>query len=271
MKKTMLCLLVLAMLLAMTGCGGEKAAETTAAASSLAADQPLELTGWDLTASTWSSPNGATVNLTATPNGYAEGQSAAFIVRLEGEEVENIPCDWTGSQYIASADLNAADGYCYYVLLTAADGSQNEVAVNTPTALTDEALINMASALQSYCSLTVVASQQEGDQLILSEGTVTIQLPLITDEGAEILCSKAQLVLTFDGEEVDTVEIPVDDTPDAGAYNLSIAGTSLTIPTLEDDQNVELRLDVELSNGQLLTAMGGSWFCQGGNLMLIVG
>lgn len=275
MKKTMLSLLALVLVfaLAVTGCGDKKAEETTAAApaETLAPDQPLELTAWDLTASTWSSPNGATVNLTATPNGYAEGQSATFIVRLEGADVETVPCDWDGSRYTAAAELNAADGYCYYVLLTAADGTQSEVAVNTPTAMTDEALINMETALQSYCSMTVIASEQNGSKLTISEGTVTIQLPLITNEGESIVCDKAVLVMTSDGEEVGSAELALDDAPDAGSYTLSIAGTVFEIPELEDDHRVELRLDVTLSNNQTLTAMGGSWISNDGNLLLAAG
>ena len=124
---------------ALVGCGSkdkEPTANTAASVPEMSAGQELTLTSSTLTAATWSSPNGATVNLTATPNGYAEGQSAAFIVRLEGEEAANVPCEWNGSAYTASADLNAADGYCYYVLLTAADGTQTEVAINTPTAPT---------------------------------------------------------------------------------------------------------------------------------------
>ena len=106
---------------ALAGCGSkdkEPTANTAASVPEMSAGQELTLTSSTLTAATWSSPNGATVNLTATPNGYAEGQSAAFIVRLEGEEAANVPCEWNGSAYTASADLNAADGYCYYVLLS---------------------------------------------------------------------------------------------------------------------------------------------------------
>ena len=149
---------------ALVGCGSkdkEPTANTAASVPEMSAGQELTLTSSTLTAATWSSPNGATVNLTATPNGYAEGQSAAFIVRLEGEEAANVPCEWNGNVYTASADLNAADGYCYYVLLTAADGTQTEVAINTPTAPTDDALINLESALDSYCNMTVASATQD--------------------------------------------------------------------------------------------------------------
>lgn len=274
MKKPLLCLLALtlAVSVAFTGCGTDKAEETTAApAETLAADQPLELTAWDLTATTWSSPNGATVNLTATPNGYAEGQSAMFVVRLEGSEVETVPCQWDGAQYTASADLNAADGYCYYVILTAADGTQTEVAVNTPTAIIDDALINMATALNSYCTLTVTDSQQNGDKLTITEGSIQVQLPLITNAGETIVCDKAVLVMTFDGKEVGSVELDVGEPTDAGVYNAPISGAEFEVPSMENDQRVELRLDVTLSNAQTLTAQGSSWLYNDGELMLAAG
>lgn len=274
MKKNLLCLMALIAVfaLAVTGCGSDDAAQTTAAAAeTLPTEQALALTGWELTPATWSSPNGATVNLSATPNGYTEGQSAAFVVRLEGEEVENIPCEWNGSTYTAAAELNAADGYCYYVILTAADGTQTEVAVNTPTAPVDDALINMASSLNSYCSLTVNASEQDGDKLTITDGNIQIQLPMITNEGETIVCSKAVLVMTFNGTEVGSTELALDEPTDAGAYGLSIAGTEFQIPSMENNQSVELRLDVTLSNNQTLTALGGSWSYHEGNLLLAVG
>ena len=137
MKKNaiVLCCLVLVMSLVLAGCGGAKADETV---PQLQEGETLMLTGWTMNATAWSSPNGATVNVDAVPNGYREGQHADFCVRLEGEEIARIPCEWDGKSYRASADLNAADGYCYYIILTAVDGLETEVAINTPTAVHDD-------------------------------------------------------------------------------------------------------------------------------------
>ncbi len=272
MKKNLIFLLALLLVFAMavTGCGAEKPVETTSV------DTPetmpvLGLASWELSASTWSSPNGATVHLAATPNGYAEGQSARFVVRLEGEDVDSIPCQWNGSQYIAAADLNGADGYCYYVILTAADGSELEVAVNTPNAPMDDSLINMESALRAYCTLTVNESKQEGGKLTITDGNVTVQLPKITNHGESILCGSAKLVLVFDGEEVSTADIGLGDPVDGGMYDLSIVGATFQIPDMEDDQRVELRLDVTLTNDQKLSTIGGSWLYNNGQLLLAAG
>lgn len=245
--------------LAMTACGSEKAPETTVAATT-EAPAPLGLSDWTLTATTWSSPNGATVNLTAIPFGYVEGRTAAFTVRLEGEEVGSVPCEWDGSQYTASLELNAEDGYCYYVLMADADGNSAEIPVNTPSMPTDEALINMADALNSYCNLMVDESSFADGKLNITKGTVQVQVPKITNEGEAITCTEAVLVLTFNGNDLDTEKLTLAETDVIGAYELALTDVSFDVPEMEDDQQLTLRLDVTLSNGQTLTAAGSNTF-----------
>lgn len=271
MKKNLLCLLALILVfaLAAAGCGADDAGETAAAVPA-DPDAPLGLTDWSMSATTWSSPNGATVNLTATPTGYAEGQSAAFCVRLEGDEIENIPCEWDGAAYTAAAELNAADGYCYYVILTAANGTQTEVAVNIPTAPIDETLINLESSLNAYCNLLVEDAKSEGGKLTITAGSAQVQLPRITQATA-VTCSEASLVLSFNGGDVARETLTLSAPDAAGICTLDISGASFQIPALEDDQQVDLRLDATLSNGQSLTAPGGSWFYNGGELFLAAG
>ena len=274
-RKTLLAAIALIAVfaLALTGCGSKDAAEPTTMPGTAAAApaQELGLASWTMSATTWSSPNGATVHLTAVPTFYAEGQSASFVVRLEGEEVASVPCQYDGANYTASAELNAADGLCYYVILTAADGATAEVAVNTPTAPVDDALIDMASSLQSYCNLTVINSQAEGRKLTLTEGTAQIQLPRITNEGEQIVCGTAVLVLTFDGAEVAASELVLPEPDSAGLCEASIAGTTFEIPELQDDEQLQLRLDVTLSNNQTLTAPGATFFYNDGALLPAVG
>ena len=274
-RRSLLAVIVLAAMLVsfLAGCGSDdkNAADTLPSVPELTAGQPLALSSSSLTAATWSSPNGATVTLTAVPNGYSQGQSASFIVRLEGEEAANIPCDWDGSVYTASADLNGADGYCYYVLLTAADGTQTEVAINTPTAPTDDALINLASSLESYCNMTVEAATQDGSMLTITTGSVDVQAPRITNNGETITCSKAELVLTFGEEVLGTAQLKLEEAEIPGSYTANISGISFSIPSMEDDQQLSIRLDVTLSNGQFLTASGGTFYFLNGEMVSSVG
>ena len=280
MKKMTILAVILVLVMALTACGGEKAPETTATAAptvaavpaeTAASSQPLTLTDWNLGVSTWSSPNGATVHLSATPSSYAEGQSAEFIIRLEGDDVFTAPCQWDGTSYTADADLNAANGYCYYVNITAADGTVTEVAVNTPAEPTDEALINMEAALTSYCNLIVEESEITNNKLNLTNCNIQVQVPVITNDGAAITCQNAVLTLNLGAEEIAQAEVTLEATETAGLFEKAISGMTFDIPALDGDQQLELVLNVTLSNGQELTAYGSSWVADEGNLLPVVG
>lgn len=253
-----------------TACGSDKS-EDTPGSSQAAGKEVLNLADWSLSAATWSSPNGATVNLTATPAGYVKGQSAAFVVRLEGEEVLHEDCQWNGKQYTASADLNGADGYCYYVLMTGANGDTAEIAVNVPTDPTDESLINMASSLMSSCSLVVESSEYDGKWLSITGGTLQVQPPRIVNKGEAVTCAKAELVLSLNDKETDRMALEMPAPADDGSYTLTMTDIAFQTPAMEDDQQLSVRLDVTLSNGQFLSAPGGTWFYNAGSLLMAVG
>ena len=278
MKKMTILAMILVLAIALTACGGEKAPETTAATVAATAPvetapvaQPLSLTSWNMSASTWSSPNGATVHINATPNAYAEGQKADFVVRLESDDVTTIPCQWDGTNYTASVDLNAANGYCYYVVLTAADGTVTECAVNTPAAPVNEALINMEAALASYCSVTIEESEIADNKLNLANCKVQVQAPTITNEGETISCKKAYLILSFNEEELAKVEVNLEETATAGLFEAAVSGITFDIPALENDQKVVLSVNAALSNGQALSAFGGEWVYNEEGLLPVVG
>lgn len=249
---------------------GETAKETAAAPET--AGRELSLTDWSFTASTWSSPDGATVNLTAVPSAHSAKDSATLLVRLDGEEIVAIPCDWKDDAYVVSADLNAADGYCYYMLLTGEDGVSAEIAVNTPDAPTEESVINLASSLESYCSLTLGATTLIDGKLTISEGVALVQAPRITNEGSGIACAQATLVLTLDDQEIDSMALTMAPGEESKSYEASLAGLSFSVPeNMGMDQRLVLRLDAELTNGQELTAQGVSWYYQDGAIATAVG
>ena len=101
-KKVLSALLAAAVVLSLCACG--KKAETPAStesetpapttASQENAGRELSLTEVSFSVTTWSSPNGATVNLTAVPNEHAKGDSAEFVVRLDADTVASVPCEW---------------------------------------------------------------------------------------------------------------------------------------------------------------------------------
>ena len=280
MKKMSILALVMVLTLALCACGGSKTPETTAPATAAttapaqteaAAPVALALSDWNMRATTWSSPNGATIHISAVPEAYTQGLIAAFEVRLDGADVAVVPCEWDGTAFTASADLNAADGYSYYVVLTAADGTSEEIAVNTASQPTAEAFVNMETALASYCSITVEESIFEGSKLTLSSGKAQVQAPTITNEGEVITCAKAELVLLFNGETLDTAELSMAETETAGLFESQLQDITFDVPEMEDDQQLDLYLNVTLSNDQVLSAFGGNWFYNNQDLLPVVG
>ena len=279
-KKVLSALLAAAVVLSLCACG--KKAETPAStesetpapttASQENAGRELSLTEASFSVTTWSSPNGATVNLTAVPNEHAKGDSAEFVVRLDADTVASVPCEWKDNAYVASAELNGADGYGYYVIITGKDGSIAEIPVNTPEEPVDEALVNLASYLQSYCTLTLNDAALEGDNLTILSGYALVQAPRITENSDNVACAQASLVLTLDGQEIASVPLTMAPGETDRSYDSTITDMSFTIPgDLSDGQQLMLRLDAVLTNGQTLTAQGGSWTAQNGVVANAVG
>ena len=279
-KKVLSALLAAAVVLSLCACG--KKAETPAStesetpapttASQENAGRELSLTEVSFSVTTWSSPNGATVNLTAVPNEHAKGDSAEFVVRLDADTVASVPCEWKDNAYVASAELNGVDGYGYYVIITGKDGSIAEIPVNTPEEPVDEALVNLASYLQSYCTLTLNDAALEGDNLTILSGYALVQAPRITENSDNVACAQASLVLTLDGQEIASVPLTMAPGETDRSYDSTITDMSFTIPgDLSDGQQLMLRLDAVLTNGQTLTAQGGSWTAQNGVVANAVG
>ena len=230
MKRTLLhmmtAVLCLAMLLTFAACG-KKTEDTPAVPTGT--DLPLNLASWEMIPTTWSSPNGATVTLSAVPTRYADGDSARFVVRLEGEEVASVPCSFENGCYTASADLNAEDGYCYYVVLTSGSGESLEVAVNTPAEPTNDAFINMATALNAYCNVMVDNSSFSNGTLSITEGSAQIQLPRITNPDETITCKDAVLSIQYNGEIIDKQTLKLGEPDDDRCYTLDLSGLNFSI------------------------------------------
>jgi len=257
--------LVCILALLLTACGKQESVQPTAGET---AESPaLGVKEYTLSASTWSSPNGATIHLTAIPHGYAEGYSASFVVMLGEEEVANEPCIWDGTAYTASAELNAADGLSYSVFMTAADGNTATI----PLLEAEECYVNLASALESYCNVVVDSSEFADDTLTITSGTLQIQLPRITNAGEAITVSRAELTLTHNGEVISGMELLNLPVGENGLHTQPLPRLDFRIPQLENDEQVILQLHVTLSNGQQLSSTGGTFFYNDGEFLTAVG
>lgn len=264
-RKNFLAVLALVMMfaLALCACGAKENGENVNAPVS----GELSLAEWSLSPETWSSPNGATVYLEATANFTEKDASAEFVVRQGDGDVVNAPCAWNGTTLTAEAELNAADGYSYFVVLTDKDGQLTEI----PLSEADSSLVNLASALTSYCNVLVSGSEIQQEKLVITAGSVEIQAPRITDQNEAITCGTARLVLTLDGEQLSATDITPMESEVPGGYEADLSGITFDIPAMEQDGQLTLRLEAELSNGQALAAEGGSWTYMDGQIVSTVG
>lgn len=254
--------LLLVCALALCGCGKQEPQN-----SGTNDGTPMALGQWTLTPETWSSPNGATIYLSAEVTNPDKTATAEFVVRQGDGDVVNAPCTWDGNKLLAEAELNAADGYGFFIVLTAADGSLTE----WPLGGADSSLVNLASALNSYCNLLVTDSTCDSGKLTLTSGTLEIQVPQFTDGGAAITCEKVALVLMKDGQELTRSAIAVGASGVPGGFQADLTGTVFTIPAMESDGQLVLRAEVSLSNGQSLSAEGGAWTYMDGQIVATVG
>lgn len=285
-KKSALIARVLALCLAayaLTGCSNKPAQPqvTTAPTETTQATQPTQapagslahvesegsLQAWELSAQVWSSSNGATVTLTAQPRAYEKGQGASLVVRLEGKEVENVSCNWDGNYFTASVDLEAADGYEYECVFFPAQG------VGEHYTLSDayDSLVYMKRSLDAYCNLYISDFKDADGKFTVTAGWASVQLPQLTTAGTTIGFQKAQLVFTLNGETIETQDIDLPKGEGEGSYESSLSNISFTMPQMDDDYQLDLTLVVTLTNGEELTADGGSWFYNNNELKMAAG
>ncbi len=242
-------------------------AETTAAASLANVEAEGSLESWELDAAVWSSSNGATVTFTGHPRAYESGQSGFFSVRLDGEEIADTPCEWDGSYYTASVDLEAADGYEYEFVLFSAQGSAENYTLSDAY----DALVYMKRSLDAYCNLYISDFKEEDGKFTVTAGWASVQLPQLYTANSAVAFEGAKLEFMLNGETIESKDLTLPEGEGEGSHESSLAGISFTMPEMDDDYQLDLMLVVTLSNGQELTANGGSWFYNNGVLNMAAG
>ena len=232
-------------------------------------EQSVVLTSYTLKAVPNDDNSGAAVEMTAVPMRHEEGQSANFRVTLDGVEVASVDGKWDGTAYTATASLKAADGYAYECFLTKADGSQVSAVLSSPEAPLYESCVYLQSGLNAYCNMFVEDWSQDGRQLVLTTAYVQVQLPRIGGRSVEYKSS--DLVLRMGDEELQRVALTIPKGETEGSFEQMLSDIRLNMPEIKDDQQLDLWLEVSLTDGQVLTYNGCSWYLSGGELVLAVG
>lgn len=225
---------------------------------------------WTLTGVPLTQGSGAEITLRVTPTAYREGQLALLRVLLEGRSVAELYCDWDGTSYTARVDLDAADGYSYHLILSDPEGDVEHLELNSPEKCTDSRLVYLYSSLNAACMLSVFEWHIADEKLILDAGSAEVQLPTLTATGEAALCTGANLVLMLDGMELESRELTLPQTEE-NALVMGVNGLEFAMPELEEGSQLELILEVTLSDGQVLSHCGSSWYVFDGELIQAVG
>ena len=99
-----------------------------------------------------------------------------------------------------------------------------------------------------------------------------MQAPRITGDGDNVACAQANLVMTLDGQEIGRIPLVMAPGEADRSYDATVTDLSFTVPEeIGEGQQLVLRLEAELTNGQTLTAQGGSWTAQDGIYSSTVG
>ena len=225
---------------------------------------------WTLTGKPLVQGSGAEVTLSVTPTRYQEGQLVSFRIYLDGQIVADLYCDWDGSAYVGCVELDAADGYSYSLLLTEPSGTQDYRELNSPANPVDPTLVYMYSSLNASCTLNITEWKIGESGLEIQNGSVEIQLPAMTATGEKAKCTGISLVWQLDGQELDRRSVMIPQTEDS-TICFALTETAFEIPELEEGSQLDLWLEVTLSDGQTLTHSGSSWFFFEGMLIQAVG
>ena len=227
------------------------------------------LQDWSLNATPWADSTGADVTLTAIPTEYQPGMGATMLVMLGDRQAASVPCMWDGTAFTGTANLNAADGYSYFCLLSGPNGVQ-QLALSNPESDDAGIPVFLQSALSSYCNLVVHDwIGQAGTSLALTSAYVQVQLPQIQNQ--ELTITAQELVLRLNGQLSAKVPVLLYPSEVPGSYDATLSDLHLPMPELEKDDTLELYLEITLSDGRHLQAFGIGWYLENGKLSASVG
>jgi hypothetical protein len=182
-----------------------------------------------------------------------------------GQEVNAVQCQWNGKAFVATASVAAEDGYTYILVL---DGEELELA--SPANPAAYIPVYLQSSLGYNCTLMINGWESDMAKLKLTDAHLQVNLPLLaTDGGAKI--QSTALVMRLGIEEVSRKELTMTEGEGEGSFELTLQNYSLTLPEMQENDQVDLWLEVTLSDGQVLLSATSSWYLAEGKLSLVAG
>ncbi len=121
----------------------------------------------------------------------------------------------------------------------------------------------------AYCHLLV--NSWEGSLSVLTLRSAVAQVVIPATSDTELLIQSAQLVLRRDILEVERKAVTLVATDSNTSFEAILEGISFELPQLEENAQVDLWLEVVLSDGQILLSPACGWFRSGSELFMVAG
>ena len=115
-----------------------------------------------------------------------------------------------------------------------------------------------------YCNLVTGDWSHDRDTLTLDTAYAQV---LAEGTGLDSAC----LILLVNGQAYSTLIIEMAPGEAESSYELDLSGTVLPLPDLKTGDHLELRLEASLTDGSEVSAQGGTWDWENGQLLMVAG
>ena len=186
---------------------------------------------------------------------------------MDGKKVEQQPCIWDGTAFSGVLLLPAENGYQYYCTVIHSDGSREQQNIES------EQAENLARELQVSCSAgTGEYTLALNDGLLtVVDGHISLAMPKCLDgpEYDAVTWESVALVLYKNGAVVDRVAPAglLDPKDTSKTLHATVEQLQFRFDGMEDADDLELWLEVALSNGMTGRGFVEGWSMENGEII----
>ena len=121
----------------------------------------------------------------------------------------------------------------------------------------------------AYCHLLVNSWEGNLNELTLSSAIAQVVLPSSSE--TELLIQSSQLVLRQGIQEIQRRAVTLTATDSASSFEAVLENVLFELPTLEENDQVDIWLEGVLSDGQILLSPACGWYRFGDELFMVAG
>lgn len=222
------------------------------------------LTEYECTASAIKELAAVEVSFRATPRQWQEGDTGILVARLDGQEVAQAACSFSGSSCTAVLELQPADGYSYCFVQVHADGSREQQLLED----VDYYCRNAARGVQIDGNIEINWSETKNHDLEFDFCHGHLAPPPLMAAPKDLTWESAQLIFYKNGEELKRYDLILQENvylePTlSGPYLDTAFWIDGFVTALAEEDRVSAVVQAKLSNGMTLDQEVAAWYREG--------